>query len=167
MNRKSRFAGAAVLILTLLATGAAASSAASTATNRDDDDVEVIRLTAKTVQEAAIDLGEEGDSIGDQFVFSEDLYRGGKKVGIDGVVCTIVRLEPMISATSQCVATAELPKGQITAQGLLTDTGDTGEPEAVVLAITGGTGKYKEAQGEVRSVQLSATESRITFKITD
>ena len=117
-------------------------------------------------KEVEIDLGEPGGSLGDQFVNSGDLFRAGEKVGIDGVVCTLVRLEPMVSATSQCVATAELPKGQITVQGLLTFTEET-EGEPSFLAITGGTGTYREAQGEPKVDQISETEAQLTFKIVD
>ena len=162
MAWKLRFGAVAVLLFALLGTGASASGPR----DGDDDGIEIVRVTEIIVQEAGIDLGEAGDSLGDQFVFSGDLFRHGKKVGIDGGVCTIVRLEPMVSATSQCVATAELPKGQITVQGLLTFDEETeGEPSQ--LAITGGTGKYKEAQGELTVAQTSETESQLTFKIID
>ena len=162
MTRKVRLGAVAVVLFALLGTGASASGPR----DKDDDDIEVIRVTEMIVQEAGIDLGEAGDSLGDQFVFSGDLFRSGEKVGIDGGVCTIVRLEPRVSATSQCVATAELPKGQITVQGLLTFTEET-EGEPFRLAITGGTGKYKEAQGELKVVEISETESELTFKIID
>ena len=162
MTRKLRFGAVAVLLFALLGTGASASGTR----DKNDDDVKVIRVTEIIVQEAEIDLGEPGDSLGDQFVTSSDLFRAGEKVGIDGVVCTLVRLEPMVSATSQCVATAELPKGQISVQGLLTFTEET-EGEPFKLAITGGTGKYKEAQGELKVTQISETESQLTFKILD
>ena len=163
MARKLRFGAVAVFLFALLVTGASASSGPR---ERDDDDIEIIRVTEIIVQEAGIDLGEPGDSLGDQFVFSGDLFRAGEKVGIDGGVCTLVRLVSMVSATSQCVATAELPKGQITVQGLLTFTEET-EGEPSLLAITGGTGKYREAQGELKVVQTSETESQLTFKIID
>ena len=162
MTRKLRFGAVAVLLFALLGTGASASGSR----DKDDDDVKVIRVTEIIVQEAEIDLGEPGDSLGDQFVTSSDLFRAGEKVGVDGVVCTLVRLEPMVSATSQCVATAEFRKGQITVQGLLTFSEET-EGEPFLLAITGGTGKYKEAHGELKVVQMSETESRLTFKIID
>jgi hypothetical protein len=55
--------------------------------------------------------------LGDQFIFRNDLSRAGKKVGIDGGVCTLVGLEPMVSATLQCVATAELPRGRSRCKG--------------------------------------------------
>jgi hypothetical protein len=111
-----------------------------------------------------LDLGEPGDSLGDQSVFSQDLFRGGEKVGVSGVVCTLVRLEPRVSATLQCVATARLPGGQITIQGLPTFTDG---PSTFRLAITGGTGSYREAHGVAIVEQVSETEERITFRIID
>ena len=162
MTRKLRFGAVAVLLFALLGTGASASGSR----DKDDDDVTVIRVTEMIVQEAEIDLGEPGESLGDQFVTSSDLFRAGEKVGVDGVVCTLVRLEPRVSATAQCVATAEFRKGQITVQGLLTFSEET-EGEPFRLAITGGTGKYKEAHGELKVVEVSETESRLTFKIID
>ena len=162
MTRKLRFGAVAVILFALLGTGASASGSG----DRDDDGIKIVRVTEITVQQADIDLGESGDSLGDQFIFSGDLFKHGKKVGIDGGVCTIVRLEPMVSATAQCVATAELPKGQITVQGLLTFTEET-EGEPSFLAITGGTGKYREAQGELKVDQDSETEAQLTFKIID
>ncbi len=160
MQNKLRLGAVAVLLFALLGTGASASGPR----DRDDDDVEVIRVTEIIVQEAEIDLGEPGESLGDQFVTSSDFFRAGEKVGVDGVVCTLVQLEPMVSATAQCVATAEFPKGQITVQGLLTFSEET-EGEPFLLAITGGTGKYKEAHGELKVVEVSETESQLTFKI--
>jgi hypothetical protein len=153
-----------LIVLALAIVTLPAASASSPARSGDDDEVEVIRVDATTVQEADLDLGDEGDSLGDQFVFSEDLSRRGKKVGIDGGTCTLVRLEPMVSATLQCVVTADLPKGQITAQGLITFTEET-EGEPFRLAITGGTERYKEAHGYLKVDGESETEARLTFRI--
>jgi hypothetical protein len=165
MKKKLRLGGVVALLLAVASiTVASAASSPTSSSAGDDNDVEVIRVTEIIVQEAGIDLGEPGDGLGDQFVFSGDLFRHGEKVGIDGGVCTIVRLEPRVSATSQCVATAELPKGQITVQGLLTFSEETeGEPSR--LAITGGTGNYRTAHGELIVTGLSETESRLTFRI--
>jgi hypothetical protein len=158
--------GIGLLILLALAIVALpATSAPSPAGSRDDDDeVEVIRVLATTVQEADLDLGAQGDSLGDQFIFSDDLSRRGEKVGIDGGHCTLVRLEPRVSATLQCLVTADLPKGQITAQGLITFTEET-EGEPFRIAITGGTGRYKEAHGHVKVDEESETEARLTFHV--
>jgi hypothetical protein len=115
MQGKLRLGAVVVVLLAILGLPAAA-AAPSAGRSADDDDVEVVRVTAITVQEANLDLGEPGDSLGDQFIFSDDLFRGGEKVGIAGGVGTLVRLEPMVSVSLQFVATAELPRGQITVQ---------------------------------------------------
>jgi hypothetical protein len=164
MRKKLRFGGAVALLLAVVASitvaSASSSSTGSSATNKGE--VEVIRVIAVDVQDAFLDLGEPGESLGDQSVFSQDLFRQGEKVGEGGVVCTLVRVEPGVSATVQCVATAELPRGQITVQGLLTFTDG---PSTFRLAITGGTGRYRTAHGVAIVEEVSATEERITFRI--
>jgi hypothetical protein len=145
-----------------------AASASSSSGNTDDRDkrsVEVIRLLAVIAegQEQFLDLGPQGDSVGDQFVFSDNLFRNGKEVGISGVHCTTVRPEPDVSATQQCIATFHLPKGQITAQGPITFLAEPdGEP--FQLATTGGTGRYRTAYGvlSVRGVTRSISRSNST-----
>ncbi len=122
----------------------------------------MIRVTEVIVQDAFVDVGEEGDSLGDYFVFGSDLFRKGEKVGSNGGTGTIVRLEPMVSATFQIVATAELPKGQITVQGLVTFTNG---PSTFRVAITGGTGRYRTAHGVLIVEEISETEDHLTFRV--
>jgi hypothetical protein len=165
MRKKLTLGGVVVLLLAVASvTVASASSSPRSSAARDDDDAEVIRLRGVTVDEAFLDLGAQGDSLGDQFVFNADLYRDDERVGIAGAHCTLVRLEAAVSVSFQCLATAELPRGQITTQGLLTFSEETeGEPE--VFAITGGTGRYRTAHGEVIVREVSETEDHLTFRI--
>jgi hypothetical protein len=58
------------------------------------------------------------------------------------------------------VVSAQLPDGQITVQGLVTFTG-----EPFTLAVTGGTGPYREAAGEVQVTEVSETESLIQLRL--
>jgi hypothetical protein len=159
--RKLRLGGVAALLLAVVSLPAAA-AAPSAVQSSDNGDVEVIRVTAVDVQDTFLDLGEPGESLGDESVFSQDLFRQGEKVGTAGVVCTLVRLEPMVSATAQCVATAELPRGQITLQGLLTFTDG---PSTFRIAITGGTGRYRTTHGVAIVEEATETEDRITFRV--
>ncbi|MGH8970932.1 MAG: allene oxide cyclase barrel-like domain-containing protein [Actinomycetes bacterium] len=144
--RKLMSIGTALILLTTLGLVAVAGQ---TAANADDNgDRTVIKLTAVAAQEAELDLGEEGFGLGDQFVFSDWLFRHGEQVGRDGGACTITHVdETTFAATAQCIGTLELPKGQITVQGLVTFTE---EDPPFWVAVTGGTGAYKTAKGQMK-----------------
>ena len=161
MRRRLPLGVLAILVLAVASLPAAsASSSQADSSAGKDKKVEVIRLTAVPIQETELDLGEPGESLGDQLIFTEDLFRDGKKVGIDGGVATVVRFEPE-AFTLQFVATAELPKGEITVQGLHTFT-EEDEPQE--FAITGGTGRYKTAHGVLTVVQTE-TGAQLTFRV--
>jgi hypothetical protein len=151
----------------LAAGGVALASASPTQSSSGDQSGREIKLFAKTVQNEDIDLGTKGISLGDQFVFSDDLSRekGSEKIGFDGGVCTLVRLDQKTSATAQCEVTLWLKGGQIAGQGLVTFS-DEATPTFVV-PITGGSGAYKAARGEVKVKELSDTDSILTVSLLD
>jgi hypothetical protein len=157
MHRKLRIGAAAALALTAVSGTVAAQALSDDGSSKDR---EVLRITAKAVQQQFIDEGPAGFSQGDRFVFANDLYRHGQKVGEDGGACTVTRVDATGIATFQCLGSNSLPGGHITAQGL-TNSQDTRE----VLAITGGTGRYKAARGEVRFTEVSDQELELTFVI--
>jgi hypothetical protein len=154
--RKKLTLSAIIVLLLAIASVMVASAAA-------DDDGK-IQLISKVVQEAEVDIPPTGEfGIGDGFVFSDDLFEGSKQVGESGGQCTFVRLDEIAqSATIQCVATLSLPKGQITVQGLITFVGEDDAP--FVVAITGGSGAYKNAHGELR-VEPEGDHDRLTLSI--
>ena len=126
------------------------------------DNVAVLHLRGVQVESQFVDVAPKGDgpSLGDSFVLSQNLFRDGHKVGISGVVCTFVRLEHPRSAL-QCQITARLGGDQLTLQGLSFD-----QPRNV-FAITGGTGRWRNAGGQVVSREISPTRSELTFYISD
>lgn len=158
-----RFRLGALLALVVMVGGVSAASA--TGQGQDEGDGKTITVMAKTVKETVLDLGDKGDSQGDRFVFSADLFEAGKQVGHSGVDCVLTRLEPTVQrGHSLCSASAVLARGQITVHGLITSSPETqGRP--FTLAITGGTGAYREARGELIVEELSPTEQRLTFKL--
>jgi hypothetical protein len=83
-------------------------------------------------------------SKGDQTVFRDELLRGGRAVGHESGVCTVTE-DPSAEGVLpiHCQMTVELPQGQITAQGATSNAPDKH------LAITGGTGRYVGAAGEL------------------
>ena len=96
------------------------------------------------------------DSIGDEDVFWGEFFIGERKVGFDGGVCKLVRMPGWY----HCVATNVLQKGSITAQ-FLTDFSGPGR-----FAITGGTGAYRSASGEVLYVPKPDGGADVTMKFT-
>jgi hypothetical protein len=93
-------------------------------------------------------------------VFSENLFRGGRRVGFTTVVCTIARVQHPPTAF-QCQAIARIGSDQLTAQGLAFD-----QPSSV-FAITGGTGRWRNAGGQAVSREISQTEEELTLFISD
>jgi hypothetical protein len=110
-------------------------------------------------------------SLGDRVVFSDDLLtaRGGTAVGTDGAECTTVRVTNAATASGivQCLVTFSLPGGQITTQALNTVTNGQFATGTQIGAITGGTGRYRDAEGQFAVDVLSETEANITFFLDD
>ena len=150
----------AALALLLIAAGVMAAGAASGSSSRDDRGGQVIRLHTKQIRQGFVDHGDPGFSVDDQFVFSNDLYKNGVKVGEDGGTCTVTRIASG-PATLHCLGTNSLPGGQISAQGFASP----GEP--FVLAITGGTGRYLGARGQVFGENTSPTEMNLRIVLTE
>jgi hypothetical protein len=143
---------------------AAAGAMAATAASDDGSQThegQIIHLTTKQVHQGFVDHGAPGFTTDDQFVFSNDLYRNGKKVGEDGGTCTVTRIPDSGAPTLHCLGTNSLPGGQISVQGL------TAPGEPFELAITGGTGRYRDARGQVFGENTSPTEMSIKLVLDD
>jgi len=164
MRRKLPLGVLAILMLAVVTLPAASASSSQAGSAGDEKKVEVIRLTAVTVEETELDLNPaEMFGQGDKTVFTEDLFRNGEKVGTDGGEGTVVRAQ-MGTVTLQFLVTLRLPKGQITVQGLA-DFTEQGAGGPFSLAITGGTGKYRTAHGELTVTEISDTELRLKLRI--
>ena len=152
---------AGVLATALVATGASMAFAGS-GDDGDDDGGSVIRLVSTNATETNLDLGETGEGVGDHFLFAADLFRGDEKVGDEGGECAIVRIIERVAAVAHCTATLSLPGGQITLQGLVRFAD---ESEPFTVAVTGGTGRYREADGEMTIETVSDTEEHYTIRL--
>jgi len=162
-----RIVGVTALALMLVGGTFTAASAATPTDSSNDTQATTLHLTSRLVDFAQLDLGKRGLSLGDQSVFTDDLLQGGKRIGEDHGTCTITRIAgtgPSTMATSQCLVTAVLSQGQMTVQGAVTSRAQ-GRPAPFTLAITGGTGAYRTARGEVRVREVSNTQSEITVEL--
>ncbi len=104
------------------------------------------------------DLGDEGDSIGDTLTFANELFddQDANVVGSSSGTCW--RTEP--GKAWECTWTNSLADGSIVVQGPFNDRGDS------TLAITGGTGKYNGASGEMTlHARDGGTEFDFTFTL--
>jgi allene oxide cyclase len=102
--------------------------------------------------DATTDTGAPGDSAGDILTFANDVFDRSdtRKIGTDQGYC--IRTVPGVSY--ECNFTTLLAGGQLVVAGPFYDAKDS------VLAITGGTGRYRNARG---TMELHAREGGTKF----
>jgi hypothetical protein len=96
----------------------------------------------------------EAATPGDSFVLSETLTKNGEDFGHSYVQCTFITADVL-----QCIATLDLPNGQITVQGVLRDAPD------FTIAVTGGTGDYSGAGGTLTGHNSAEEDGPSTYTI--
>jgi hypothetical protein len=94
---------------------------------------------------------------GDQLVFTESLTRNGASYGHDAIHRVIVT-----AADAICVGAFQLPGGQLTIAG---DAGSVNSHRSKTVAVTGGTGRYQGARGQLTVKDRSDTVSVDTFQL--
>jgi hypothetical protein len=122
-----------------------------------------LQLQANVQVSEELDLGAPGRSIGDQFIFRGTLFPTGdpdRSIGSFSEVCVITDVE---RNAGQCSLTAVLTGGQLTVQG---EQEGIPTPTSVTNAITGGTGEFLNAQGQMTLEVLTAATWAITFQVT-
>ncbi len=101
-----------------------------------------VHVIEHAVTDTTVQSGGTGDKTGNLLTFHNQVFnsRDKKQVGTDQGFC--VRISPA-DGTYECMWTTFLHGGQITVEGPFYDTHNS------VLAITGGTGAYRNARGEM------------------
>jgi len=104
-------------------------------------DTQMLKLVERATTDAVTDNGEEDDSVGDILTFANQVYDEANKnqLGTDNGWC----VRTVVGAAWECFWTLTLKDGQITVEGPYLDAGDS------TLAVTGGTGAYAGANGEM------------------
>jgi hypothetical protein len=157
-------AAAGLVLLTATGTVAAASAVAAADASVEHDDGsrghrQIIELVAEQADDSLLDLGDTGFGLGDQLLIADVLTRHGHEVGRSAGTCQIVRLAGE-EFTVNCVTTLALPEGQLTVQGSLT----VGGADPFIAAVTGGTGAFRSAHGEmvITPVDADTEQYRLT-----
>lgn len=136
MNRRMLgIAGSALaLILVMGSTVAAASRGGHT-----------FAVVERAETDIVVDLGAPGDSLGDILPFGNPIYDASNthQIGRDEGICFRTVIDGELAAW-ECTWTTILAGGSLTVQGPFLDS-----LEDSSLAITGGTGKYRNARGEM------------------
>jgi hypothetical protein len=103
---------------------------------------QIVTVVERAETDVVVDLGETGDSIEDLLAFGNPIYDAdnASQIGTDQGEC--FRTTPGVSW--ECTWTVYLDDGSITVQGPFLDS-----LEDSTLAITGGTGSYAGARGEM------------------
>ena len=107
------------------------------------NDTQTIHVIEHLVNVTIGDVPPAGDSAGDQLAFHNPLFDAADKhqVGQNDGDC----VRTIVGQVYECFATIFLPAGQIALQGpFYTNGADS------MFAITGGTGAYQEARGQMR-----------------
>ena len=124
------------------------------------------QLVVLTRNEHAVDVDEPpaGFSQGDESTTSSGLWNAaGQRVGrLDAAGTVTAVFMQTHTARLQFTFTSTLRGGQITATGVLIGSDATHGFDA---AITGGTGKYRGAEGEAHVQFLAQNSSRLTYQL--
>jgi len=98
---------------------------------------------ARTHRANVIDLGEQGDSVGDILTFDQPLRdKQGQQIGNNSGIC----IRTNVGEHFQCQWTLTLDNGSIQVAGREMDKGTSS------IAIVGGTGQYQGISGQMESV---------------
>jgi len=112
---------------------------------------EQLALVERARTDAVTDLGAKGDSVG--VIYDKD---NKTLVGHDNGWC----VRTVVGQAWECIWTLTTDKGQLTVEGPFYDTKDS------VLAVTGGTGAYATARGEMKFHVRDANGSEADFVYT-
>jgi len=152
-----------IIVPAVVAAGAAgAIGAASAASDSGDDDgdgavARQVRVGIVTSQTKVDTDQNHRDSVGDLLVIHSEVKNGSetRTLGTAQSACTVTEIRET-ALTAHCTGTAEFADGTLELAGLL----HTDSPSDR-FAITGGTGRYDEADGQITVAALNETATRL------
>jgi hypothetical protein len=161
MRRGAVIASASAVVLGMV--GLLSTSATSQAAERTNPRANVLTFDVVFSPFTLIAANNERDpdspiALGDEIVFHDQLLANGKQVGDSLGSCVVVSVSPGILAN--CTAVFRVPGGNITAQ-FPNEPG----PAPKDLAVTGGTGTYRDAGGDGTLVEFGNGRGTLTLRV--
>ncbi|MGW6404065.1 allene oxide cyclase barrel-like domain-containing protein [Streptomyces sp. NPDC055134] len=163
--------GTATALVTLLASAPVAAAATDTDSAHAKGRDRVITVIGHLAQQSRFPVNPGGAAAqGDRTVFRSILFDkyNKKEVGETNGTCTTTLAE-YNGGAEVCVVTYNLPGGQLTVQGMvfgiLKDGKPTTPPPPFDNAITGGTGKFDRARGQVHAVTTGPGQRTFTIDL--
>ncbi|MFD7880034.1 hypothetical protein ACFV5G_39185 [Streptomyces sp. NPDC059766] len=157
--------GTATALATLLACAPVAAAATDTgfasAMGRD----RVITLIGRLAEQTRFPVNPGGSPAqGDRTVFRSDLFDlNGNPVGNTAGTCTTTRVDN--GGAEVCNVNYNLPGGQLTVQGMVFGNLIPGPPPSFDNAITGGTGVFDRARGQIHADTIGTGIRRFTVDL--
>ena len=134
--------GAVVLLILAVSAWAAPTTKRHSGGGGHHGQGKTITVIEHATTDTPTDTGATGDSVGDILTFANKVFDAADatQVGTDNGYC----LRTVAGAAYECNWTTLLDGGQITVEGPFFDAKDS------TLAITGGTGRYRDARGSMK-----------------
>jgi hypothetical protein len=124
--------------------------------------LETLYLRADTLQTKTIHVMPTHTSLGDEQVTSGTLVTlNGQRAGTFGTTCTLIAIYPQFTL-DRCDGWGQLTGGQLTIAGI-----SRSNSSHATWAITGGTGTYQTARGEVQLNQLTNHQTAVTVTLAN
>ena len=162
MRRVALTGAAAAMVLAL--GGVAAIAAASQAAEPSTDKAKTLTFDVVFSPFTPIAANNQRDpnspfALGDEIVFHDQLFTGGKRVGDELGSCVIASISAEELAAN-CSLVVRLPGGNLTGQFVAVQG-----PAPREIALTGGTGRYRSAGGEGTLVEFGNGRGRLTLHV--
>jgi hypothetical protein len=163
--------GALVLVVMALGITGVLRAVSASPETADKEHGNTLTVLTKTREQKVVDLGPQGPTQGDMRVVNAPLYdeNAKERIGRFDLYCVVTDPadEPNEKAhMAECTYTYTLPGGEISAQGVTALPKLPKPAPRVVDAVSGGTGKYVGAQGEVE-IETRGTKVISTFHLID
>jgi hypothetical protein len=156
MTTSTRIAGgaaavgaSAVLVLAAVVVGGPSAAAGG-------DDENTLRFEVEFSPPSYTDLGDPGFSAADVLVFHDELLRDGSQVGHEVGSCVLVEA----SGLANCTAVVTLD-----GRGTIAFAFENAPPPEKTLAITGGSGDFRDAGGDGTLVEHGDGTGTLTLSV--